>query len=526
MAIIIGRRDDGALISTAGPIAVPQKTPTQEFAQGVSAMTTAYSLGKTAVKDAADLALLGGKAVGKGIDAAKRVNWQNAYDQEYGRVRDEARMYPSSQNYDPSVMETPAKAAPATGVQQPEGFVGMSPSSPGPDPSAKPGGPAQAVTPGGPAAKKLPQVQQIKQPAPTPNQAPGLNKKLQEIADEAIIDPQAPSKMVAGQPEPRPQPTQEEEWDARARRYADMEVGPVAVMGMGDYVDRMRHAVASGDNTAMQKVLDDYDKYGTGGTSATTAWEWLTGSADRKERGKLEKMATVTPLQAARIRSAGQLDALRKEKTISEHHANANAEYDRVIKIARELEKLKGTNLDNKKKRQELQVAAKRAQLTLNNLASLVTNRDRATAIRTQLANIQALLAPWRADLMRAKTGYFDQNRTQLRYQRSVRNSLKDDEAALEAWKTKIKEDIKNGSIRLQKDGSVEVWWKGKQVTAINMKTFSEEESPRLKELKEKEFKYNKLHHRVKNKRKTISSFSESTSININSPNRKRGSLD
>ena len=62
MAIIVGRRDASPLISTAAPVHVPDKTPTEEFAQGAKAAYLTYALGKEVVTDASKLATLGVKA--------------------------------------------------------------------------------------------------------------------------------------------------------------------------------------------------------------------------------------------------------------------------------------------------------------------------------------------------------------------------------------------------------------------------------------------------------------------------------
>lgn len=59
MAIIVGRRDASPLISSAGPVAVPDKTPTEEFAQGIKAASAAYDLGKEVVADTSKVVTLG-----------------------------------------------------------------------------------------------------------------------------------------------------------------------------------------------------------------------------------------------------------------------------------------------------------------------------------------------------------------------------------------------------------------------------------------------------------------------------------
>tara|TARA_E500000331_G_scaffold50507_2_gene43648 strand:+ start:1897 stop:3906 length:2010 start_codon:yes stop_codon:yes gene_type:complete len=62
MAIIVGRRDASPLVSTAAPVHVPDKTPTEELAQGAKAAYLTYALGKEVVTDASKLATLGVKA--------------------------------------------------------------------------------------------------------------------------------------------------------------------------------------------------------------------------------------------------------------------------------------------------------------------------------------------------------------------------------------------------------------------------------------------------------------------------------
>ncbi|HIA00829.1 MAG TPA: hypothetical protein EYN66_02780, partial [Myxococcales bacterium] len=63
MAIIVGRRDASPLISSAAPISVPDKSPTEEFAQGIKAAAVGFQLGKDVVGTASDLVTLGTKAL-------------------------------------------------------------------------------------------------------------------------------------------------------------------------------------------------------------------------------------------------------------------------------------------------------------------------------------------------------------------------------------------------------------------------------------------------------------------------------
>ena len=233
-----------------------------------------------------------------------------------------------------------------------------------------------------------------------------IKTQLDSIANAPMNLPVEPVKAEKKEKPVVAQRTQEEDWDARARMYANAEVGNVESYAMSDYVDRMRQAVSSGDNKAAQRVLDDYDRYGTGSTAANTAWEWLTGSADRKQRAKLEKMVSVTPAQAAQIASTRQLARVRRHTAEAKAFENANKGYDRTMKLAKQMEDLKGTKLDNRKKMQDIVTKGDRVLLEMRGALSVIKNRERRLELQRQITNLKLRMEPFRKNLMRSQTDY------------------------------------------------------------------------------------------------------------------------
>jgi len=86
MAIIVGRRDASPLISTAAPVHVPDKTPTEEFAQGVKAVSAAWDLGGKVIDTATKIA-------GKASDVVSGMQRKSAEEsaQEEVKKREEER---------------------------------------------------------------------------------------------------------------------------------------------------------------------------------------------------------------------------------------------------------------------------------------------------------------------------------------------------------------------------------------------------------------------------------------------------